>query len=130
MRIVALVALFGLTACGEKERTLDVRWELPAEPGPCGAPGYEQLKGEKRVVVRYVGAPAYFEEFCSTKLADALTARARPIEPMQVIASRNGHAVCGLAGLTGRRLNQGCSFENATLAGVQGSNPGPPPWQD
>jgi hypothetical protein len=106
-------------AAGETEVVARVRY---SEEGMCDVPGRPELAGQTRVRLVYVEWPHFFEEFCSSDLAERL--RKTSAKEVSVTVSFDpkgrGHAICNIDRIAGNRLERGCSFEGVLSGGWAG----------
>lgn len=90
-----------------------------SEEGPCDMPGRPELAGQTRVRLTYVEWPHFYEEFCSSDLAERL--RKTNAKEVSVTVSYDpqsrGHALCRIDAIAGNRLERGCSFTGVLSGG-------------
>lgn len=90
-----------------------------SEEGPCTPSLHPELAGQTQVRLTYVKWPHFFEKFCSADLAAHLRKTSAKEVPVTVSfdAKSGGHALCDIAGIAGKRLERGCSFEGVLSGG-------------
>lgn len=113
------------------------------EEGPCDAPGFPELAGQTRVRLTFVEWPHFHEDFCSSDLAAHLRKASAKEVPVTISfdPQGRGHAICGIDGIVGKRLERGgCSFQGVLSGGTTGygyeskggeqlSDADLPPWE-
>ncbi len=109
--ILGALSFFGC----HSERAFEMTSEMTGQT--CAAQG--QALAEPEVRLRYVNAPKYYELFCSSALATALKASAKPT--VRMVARRNNgqgsYSICEVAGIKANAPGTECTFEGHKLGG-------------
>ncbi len=105
---------------GEKDVETRVSF---SEAGTCDVPGRPEFAGQTRVRLVYVEWPRFYEEFCSSDLAERLRKTNAKEVPVTVSfdPQGRGHALCRIDTITANRLERGgCSFAGLISGGSSG----------